>query len=310
MENNPQNLPRFIPPKEMFEADKKEVVPVHGIAKGQLNTPTYNVELPPEGGVLSWHVGDKFPVKSWPFREAIYAIDCIKRVIINGARFFTKLPINILRGRVIRSAMEFFVDYCDTVFDRWGRMLPMQDDNGMEFGLQGVCWKPQFYCDMVREFRRVALQIAGDDEVNKKFVNAICMIFEFDDAYRYRIQDGFGIIDREAFLKNPGKEARRVFKIMQERGEGTSEKFGTFVKIIPFIFKVKIVRNTLKKFIELVDIEKMVLDEVDFYRCLLWGGYRYMGMSDVERASLRIMIDEEWQYREKQEQKKVDIKIK
>jgi hypothetical protein len=45
---------------------------------------------------------------------------------------------------------------------------------------------------MVREIRRVALLTAGDNEDNEQLVETICMILEFDDAYRYRLQDGFG----------------------------------------------------------------------------------------------------------------------
>jgi hypothetical protein len=309
-----ENL-RLVPPKEMFEASALPVAPVHGIAKGQLTTPVYRVELPPEGGILSWHEGDRFPVKSWPFKEAIFAIDTIKRAIINIARLLTSSPLRyfaalflilpraVKRG-IVRKALELFTDYTSLVFNRWGQVIPMQDEKGNEFGLHGLSWKPQFYCDMVREFRRVALTIAGDDPVNQALVRDISMLLEFDDAYRYIIQDAFGEIDPLAVKEDPAKEVSRVISIVIERGRGTSEKFEQFAKLLPPLFMIRDFRELVDRFFAEIDLKKMSLDEIDFYRCLLWGGYRFKGMgSDQERISLRLMIDEEWQLKERLQNK-------
>jgi hypothetical protein len=306
-----ENNLRLLPPKEMFEGAQKETVPLHGIAAGQLTTPVYHVELPPGGGVLSYHVGDKYPVKGWPFKEAVYAIDTIKRAMINGAKLLTSSPLRYIAGialllprslkrKMFHRAAEEFTNYTDVVFDRWGRILPMSDEQGTEFGFQGVCWKPQYYCDMVRELRRVALLIAGDDPINHKLLDVLSMILEFDDAYRYRLQDGFGEIDGSAMLKNPRAELTRVFKLMERRGIGTGTKFAQFAKLIPFALRLKDVQNMVRRFFEEADLTKLSLDEVDWYRCLLWGGYDFKGIPDQERASLRIMIDAEWNLRTKQ----------
>lgn len=307
---NTQEVVRLVPPRELFVGDAKEVAPTHAIMSGQLTTPVYNIAFPKEGGVLSYHVGDMYPVKAWPFKEAIYAIDSIKRVIINLLKFLISSPTRYLlvpfalfpaswKRRVIDRAIEEFSGYTDVVFDRWGRIMVFTDDQGNEFGLQGVIWKPEFYCDMVREFRRVAMPMAGDNIARQKLVETACMILEFDDAYRYRIQDGFGTIDRGAVERDPVKELTRAFTIMQQRGIGTGEKFGSFIKAIPFLFRLPGVRDAVKTFFAQVDLKKLCLDEIDMYRCLLWGGHRFGGMPDRERASLRIMIDAEWQYREK-----------
>lgn len=312
MENNNtiQEVIRLVPPREMFVGDEKEIIPTHTIMRAQLTTPVYNVEFPKGGGVLSYHVGDMYPVKAWPFKEAIYAIDGIKRLLINAVKFITSSPTRYLlipfilfpaswKKRVIDRAVAEFADYTDVIFDRWGRIMTFTDDAGNEFGLQGVVWKPQFYCDMVREFRRVAMPMVGDSVAYQKLVETICMILEFDDAYRYRIQDGMGTIDRTALLKDPARELTRAFTIMQQRGQGTNEKFGSFIKAFPFLFRLPGVRNVIKTFFSQVDLKKLCLDEIDMYRCLLWAGHEFGGTPDRERASLRIMIDSEWQFREK-----------
>ncbi len=308
-----QELIRAIPPKNMFRGDGEEVIPRHSLT-GLLSTPIIDIQFPKHGGVLVYHQGDLYPVKGWPFKEATYACDTIKRAIINGIKFAISSPVRYLlalfvllpkslKRKAINNAIEQFTDYTEKVFDVWGRILPLQDEDGAEFGLQGVVWKPQFYCDMVREIRRVGMQMAGERIPNQRLVEAMCMILEFDDAYRYRLQDGFGLIDREALKRDPAKEIVRVLTIMRDRGIGTADKFQSFVKVIPFLFKIRDLKQVFIQFFSQVDLKKLSLDEVDFYRCLLWGGYQFRGIPDPERASLRIMIDAEWQYREKHQAK-------
>jgi len=185
-----------------------------------------------------------------------------------------------------------------------GRMLQYQDANGETFGLQGVVWKPQYYCDMVREFRRVALRMTKKDPEYNQLIETVCMVLEFDDAYRYRLQDLFQEVNVKAIKENPSRELKRVFAIGMERGEGTKEKFESFSKLISVLCMVKSVRNGIIEFFSKIKIKKMVLDDADFYRCMFWGGYKFRGIPDEERASVRIMIDAQWKKEQEEELKK------
>jgi hypothetical protein len=307
MANETLEVVRAIPPRQFFRGDE---VRVQAIMPGQATTPIIDIQFPAEGGVLCFHQGDKYPVKGWPFREASYAVDSIKRAVINSVKFFTSSPTRYLAGlfilfprawkrRVIRKALEEFADYTFVIFDRWGRVLPFEDDQG-QFSLQGVVWKPELYCDMVREFRRVGMALAGEDSVNQQLVEAICMFLEFDDAYRYFTQDIFEIIDMIEFFKTPGKEIVRVLTEARRRGgEGTGWKFAIFIKLIPFLFLYTDFRALAVSFFKQIDIDKMKLSKEDWYRCLLWG-YDFRGVPKAQRVSLRMMIDAEWVYQQKQ----------
>lgn len=312
MEN--KDVVRVIPLADMFESGDKPVM-TDVIGPQQLVTPTYRIELPEQGGVLSYHVGDKFPTKGWPFKEAVFAIDSIKRVVINGLRFITSSPVrymaatffllpNYLKEKVLRTAIEQFTDYTEIIFSRWGMILQFSNEEGKKFGLQGLKWKPQFYCDMVREIRRVTLKLAGQDVSNIRLVDVLSMALEFDDAYRYFTQDFFSLINKEDLLKNPSKELVRCLKIVQQRGKGTSEKFGYIIKVLPYLFWIKNVKETTIAFFEDVDLQKLVFDNTDFYRVLLWGGYDWSGIAPQERLSLRIMIDSEWKHGEDEKNKR------
>lgn len=296
-----KKLVRAIPPKEFFSESKKTVL-THAIGPAQLLTPTYRVELPEGGGIWSWMEGDKYPYEGWSFREATFAVDSVKRAIISVIKFIVKLPSNIWHRRVIYSSIEIFVEYADMIFDRWGRVLEFEDDKGQSIGLEGVYFKPELFCEMVREIWRVGMEMA-DDQVNidgvpvlAHFVRAICMICEFDDAWRYRIQDFFGIINKEAFLKNPRKELKRAFEIFISRGPNEAHKIKYFATFVPYLLWVPTIRKTVTTFVSNADFTKLSLSSFAFYRILLWGGYQFSGIPDVERVSLRMMIDAEWQH--------------
>jgi len=76
---------RAAPPKEMFVSDSMPVVRV-GDHSAELATPIYRLHTPEEGGVLSYELGGKYPRKAFPFHEAVYAVDTIKRLVINAAK--------------------------------------------------------------------------------------------------------------------------------------------------------------------------------------------------------------------------------
>jgi hypothetical protein len=317
MEHNEANqqVLRYVPPLELFEARDKEPLAANGLWAGQLITPTYHVDLPSEGGILSYHVGDKYPVKGWPFREAVYALDTIKRGIISTIRLLVSSPIRYLvavaggiflllpkktQDKAIKSAIVQFTSYTDLVFGQWGRNIEYPEPDG-PICLQSVVLDPKYFCDMVREIYRAGMEMASDPS-EKLLIQAICMLLEFDDAYRYRIQDAIELIDKDAIVRNPAKEIVRILGIMEQRGPLTAERFGSIKKLIPFILKIRTVRNSITGFFAKVDLEKLYLDEADWYRCLLWGGYAFRGVPDDQRLSTRMMIDAEWTHSKKVKQ--------
>lgn len=315
-----QKVTRVLPPKEFFASSAMPVAMMHELPASQTNTPTYRIDTPPEGGVLNWQLGSKYPVKQWVFKEAIFAVDCIKRAVMNALRLATSSPARYLfapiilvpniydwKGRLVRKAIEEFGDYAMIVFDRWGRLLPFEDEQGNQFGLQGIVINPQYYCTVAREVRRVGMEMAGDWTPGRQFVEAVCMTLEFDDAYRYRAQDLMGEMNQPAFLANPAKEATRIMRIAMQRGKGTEQKFQQFALAIPFLFRIGIIRKTMLEFFSKVDMTKLYLDTNDLYRCLIWGGWNFQGVPDIERVSIRLMIDAEWMEQERKTRETTNI---
>src|SRR5207244_622648 len=95
---------------------------------------------------------------------------------------------------------------------------------------------------------------------------------------------------------------QRIFRLAQTRGsyaDGMKERFEVLLKVVPVAFRVKQLRSLAKEFFSKVNISKLRLDEADWYRCFLWGGWKFGGVSDEHRASLRMMIDAKWQHETK-----------
>ena len=266
----------IFPPREVFEDE--------GLRLGhessnpvQRDLPVaIGVEYPEEGGVLMHFRNHKYPKKGWPYKQAIQAIDSVKRFLICGARFIVGFPKALFTGKII-----------DLVIEQIG------DFSYREFQSQGIYWKPNFYCTMVREVYRVSMSLA-ETENEIFFVKGICTILEFDDAYRYFLQDLLGEMNRQAFLINPSKESKRLFDIAIQRGEGTSEKFAKFGKIIPLLLYFPRVKRIMRKFFSEIDMEKLYLDEGDWYYCLTWNGWNFGGRSLSDRLILREEVDEKW----------------
>lgn len=316
MENN---YPRIVPPKEMFKGSTELVPLVRQNDPSQLITPTIAVEYPDEGGVLSYLLGDKYPAKGWLFAEAVFCMDTIKRKFMNDVRFFLSSPLryitalfyflpSFLKRKVINSYINEFQDYCYIVFERWGRIMRVGTDGaGNPVGIRSIVLESKRYCDVAREVYRVLFEMWGEQRL--LLINAICMTLEYDDGWRYRIQDGFGEINLDNLKKDCGKELARVFRLMIERGEGTGYKIETFLKVIPYICRIKIFKEGILTFFEKADQKKLALDEIDLYRVLLWGGYKFKGMPDNDRLSLRMILDAEWTYFSTKADNKMKLKI-
>lgn len=280
--------PNILPPREAFRDNGIFAYKDPELYTHQIRNKIVGFETPEEGGMLVWREGDRYPAKGLPFNEATTAADVAKRAALVGVKFITSSPVRyflpllfilpgFLKKKLLLSALKAYTELSDTMFMRASAYL-----------------EPKYLCTIGREVHRVGMELAGDDETMQRFVDTICMILEYDDAYRYRIQDILGCINRDAVLNTPGKELARVLKIGQSRGEGTGEKFGLFAKVVPLLLLVSCIRNPILGFFKAVDLEKLALDDADWYKCLIWKGYQFRGVSDEHRISMRMMIDADW----------------
>lgn len=290
MENKQEELIYLIPPREALEDNGVFLYADPVTKEAQIANGVTDVKYPETGGMLVWREGDQFPSKGMPFHDAVHAIDGVKRLLINTVRFLSSKPLRYflplfalipppLQRKILRSAVEQFADFGFCSLHRVSSLL-----------------NPRFLCDAAREVYRAGMEMAGDDFSMKNFVKTLAHVLEYDDAYRYRIQDMFEVMNKEDLLRDPGKELARVLLIAADRGEGTREKFEIFAKLLPLIFMLKVVRKPVIEFFSKVEFKKMYLDELDWYKCLIWSGYDFRGIEIEKRISARMMVDEAWMH--------------
>ena len=187
------------------------------------------VEFPETGGILTWMEGHEHPYRGFPYYEFVDKIDFIKktsRAFLSGFyhsiksvnRFWllTLLPAVWVSKKLVYSGLYVFYRSVE------------------RFRIKQIR-----YCQAVREIHRAFSvehfeESEQEKELRKQFRDVVCMVLEFDNAYRYRFQDLIVEFRQEALKKNPIKELLRVLDIQSSR-ETTQEIKDTWALLKMFV---------------------------------------------------------------------------
>jgi len=231
------------------------------------------VEFPEEGGVLTYMEKYSYPFKGYPHFEFVEKIDFVKKVnraflsgIYHQLKNRKKLWfLTLLPGLwVIKDTVRAWIHTSYRFIERF-RI------------------KKERYCTFVREFYK-AFDTSSDGIKQKdkelcfKIRDLLCMVLEFDNAYRFRAQDILAELDKEKLRKNAIKEFLRLISIMTSR-EKTQEIKDTWTLIRHWLSlylrydrsMTKIIKNTILE----IDIEKVKLSIEDKVYCLPRQDYNF-----------------------------------
>lgn len=154
-----------IPPKVLLDSEDRGLLE--------------KVIVPKEGGIKTYVRGFKYPYPGYPHRETAKIIEVVKRTLMLTIRMFkpSKNPFKLIRlRRTIKRFIPLWID-----FAIWA--------------LRDSQLKPKLYSRPVREiYRLFDIMIKREDNLNlkdkwRKIRDITCMIIEFDQSYRFRIQD-------------------------------------------------------------------------------------------------------------------------
>lgn len=223
------------------------------------------VEFPDEGGVLTYMENHEQPYKGFPFFEFVDKIDVIKktqRAVLSSlyhslkARPWWQLAglicVPWLFGDILRSFIYTFYRSVD------------------RFKI-----KPLRYSTAIRELHR-AFSVEWHDENPKSretrlmIRDIMCMLLEFDNAYRFRFQDVVVELDKAALEKNPGKELTRLFKVLSSRE--THQEVKDTWKLVLYFFPLYLrlngdFRKSVVGVLTKLDLEKVALAVEDKHYC-------------------------------------------
>lgn len=118
---------------------------------------------------------------------------------------------------------------------------------------------------------------------NGKSALIISHIFEYDWAYRLRLQDLFFETTKEDLIKQPYREVRRLIKLNSQRDyEENVKKF----KYIPYLFLIPSVRRKFRESLKEIEFTRLQPDEGDMFWMLQRIDYDSFGLTFKERENM------------------------
>jgi hypothetical protein len=234
-----------------------------------------------ENGIKSWLKGAEYPQKGQAPAETLFYLGMSKRILVESFKLSSKLPIifGFLAGQLVlpkryKLSIEGILEVYNSIL--WKVISPyiLKQENMMDFSRE------------IRKFTYVFLrEINVKEEVARQFSAIFSHFFEYDNAYRYRLQDLFNESTEEKLTQNPIKELGRLSKINQERDvEVVSTKFKSGIKLLQAILLVPKFKKAFKEAMTFVDFKKLQYDEIDIYWISMRNDYLYLGEDVITRS--------------------------
>ncbi len=231
-----------------------------------------------ENGIKLYIKGAQFPQKGCPTPEAILVVNTIKRILLS---FLSSGLIPTSKHRLIRSF------------------------NKVTFPIISSFWiKDVYLTSFTRELKNLIFNFLINWNIGNEqamwVAKTISHIFEYDNAYRYRLQDILGETSKEKLLLF--KEIQRLAKIAYDRDDKllsikSKNRIGTQFRkvalVLAFIIYIPGVRKALKKALIQCNFNNFLMDESDRYWSYLRLDYDFGGLT-YEKRMLRF---KEWGFK-------------
>ena len=286
MEDKPEQITIPYPDSKIFKYQNNIHTPAQSVVQPQAMFVLERVDY--EDGILAYFKGCPFPQKGFPFPEALYAVNAIKRITIEGIKSIGKFDILPIIGFIL-TPKKYKIQSLEIKMKAY--------INGAGKFLDPYYLKPQYYSMFCKEMRKfmvallttygIGMQIAED------FSDVFVTLVDYDNAYRLRAEDILSETTKGS-LKNPAQELKRLIEIMYYReceigGEKTvPKKFDALFKILKYCLLNPSFRKAYKQAWEGMEIKNLQLDEADRHHVLLWSDYNFLGKPIDERIQMYI----------------------
>lgn len=225
-----------------------------------------------EGGIKIYVQGHKYPYKGGPTAHALFVISQIKSVFLNTIRVFGLRVLTVSPQKLIKG----FNEVCFKII----RQVILKDKYRMKF---------------TSEFYKFLYTFLVEYGINKEeadmFSITIAHIFEYDNAYRMRLQDLFSSTTKERLYTR--KEIKRLTQLNADRDYKGKEsifnvslKFKYVARLISYALLIPSIRKAYRKALDQMNIENLQLDKDDIYWILHRADYNYLNLPFEERKKL------------------------
>lgn len=273
------------------------------------------VVMPPEGGTFTKFYGCSYLFKGVPLVEIVEGIGLAKSMI-------SALPREIImRSILFQIALVLYAIFSPK---RLNHYLRVYIEVLHSHTMSRLKFPPIRYNKLTNEMRR-AFDKAITKEMAKRglefdsamdwknagqgafatdkvefymsmrlIMDFIYVFIECDNAYRFRLQDMFENLNQERVGTNVTKEVLRLIQILINREYQINSKWIQMKKLFRLLLLVSPrFRGLIREFLLELEIEKVSLDEADWYFCLRRNGYDFRGIPVEERLKEKERIDKE-----------------
>jgi hypothetical protein len=257
--------------KEILE--ETTILPIIKEAKGYPNIPQ---------GIEIWYQNIPFPRKGFPDADIINALNIVKKDTISWLMGFNSKYL-------IPEGMVF-------ALKPWSWKLKTVDSflhgyiRKANYWLDFWYYQPPYYCPFALEIKNVIQFFLWKLGLNKDYSSYTALIFamflEHDDRFRLVPQDLISSTSKEALLKNPRKELKRIKKLLIEREPYvfTQQRIGSVLDLLSAALLIPQIKKAFKFAIREADFTKLQFDEGDEYWACRWGNYNAMGLNLEQRT--------------------------
>lgn len=231
-------------------------------------------------GIQIYIDGAPFPQKGLPTAESIWSINVIKKTIIEAIKLFATPQFCLSGAMFMILPKRKFMNKLVASFNRicWGVLNPHILKTEYKTPIA------QELTDMISSF---AEELGIDIEHCHKLGQIIAHVIEYDNAYRYRLEDLMSETSKGRLTKSPIKEIHRLCGLLQERDvnpivKKNAKRLAWFLTLLLLSPRI---RKSFKKVLTNCTFSKLQLDESDTYWCLIREDYNCMGMNYEDRQN-------------------------
>lgn len=244
-----------------------------------------DVQRSPQGGYLTYVDTYKHPLRAYPRDIDLHFVDLLKRAVISNIRFLVSFPITPRRFQ--EAIFVWMGELYDSTFRPHERR---QEDE---------------YSQSSREIRRALRKVNPSSRLNMermdgslddRWISYGVEIWETDQAYRNRGQDGFSLLNKENLKKNPRKEILRIWDTVMSREVmgGQVPKMKAMRKVLLVLLWSPRIRNLITAFFMELDLNEIKISIEDRYWMANRFDYNYEGKTFEERMDWKAQEHENW----------------
>jgi len=279
------NTPKIVlPPRELFKNQKSRLT--DKIGGSDYHYDLERAEVISGKGSRLFFKGMKFPVKGFPYKEATFVCNIVKRQTMMVA-------LSLANKNILLPSIGFLF----TPFKRKVNLIEnflIHYNRNADYLLHDVFLEEKYMIETsaeIRKFIRNFLnQLGIKSDITEKTAEIFSTLIEYDDAYRYRFEDLLSETSREDMIRQPAKEIKKIIKLHAEReivsSHIISPKFKSFAYIFSFMMWNRKVRKAFNFALKQSYFKNFQLDGADIYHTLLRTDYNAQGKSYEERKAI------------------------